>query len=123
MKDRTHNYFTVSKRATRILREHRASPFVRALYADLVELEDLLLRRGEETFFFNYSPRAGNPPRGKKGHVISLVEWTGQSKRGLQNGLEFLAGLGLIKPDYHRPLNPKTRKRAKKRNKAVRIVD
>ena len=124
MKDRTNNYFTVSKKATRVLRERGASPFVRDLYKELCELEDKLCpREGDGWFFFNYTSEPGNPGPGKKGRVVPLDAWSGQSERGLRNGLDVLAGYGLIELGYHHPINPKTGRKSKKKNRAVRIVD
>lgn len=123
MKDRSHNYYTVSREAKDKLRKAGAPPLVRGLYCDLVDLEHLLCRRGHEWFFFSYYPRPGNPPQGSKGHVYSLIEWTGQSEKTLRPGLAYLKGLKLIELGYHRPINPRTARPAKKKNMAVRIVD
>lgn len=123
MKDRVEDYYKISNKAKRKLRQAGAPPLVRALYCDLCDLEHLLCGRGREWFFFSYTSRPGNPPPGKKGHVYSLIEWTGQGETALRSGLELLDEIGLIELDYHHPINPKTGRLAKKKNMEVRIVD
>lgn len=126
MKHRVNDYYTISLKAKRILRENRASLYVRGLYDDLVELEHLLLKDqngdGADSFFFSYLPRPGNPQPGRKGHVYSLCEWTGGDEKSLREGLRFLAEIGLLSKGFHHPINPYTGKRSRKRNVDVRII-
>jgi hypothetical protein len=126
MKYRENDYYTISLEAKRLLRENRASLYVRGLYSDLVELEHLLLKDRDEdhveSFFFSYEPRPGNPPPRTKGHVYSLCVWTGGQEKALRKGLRFLAEIGLIEIGYHHPINPRTRKRSKKKNVECRII-
>jgi hypothetical protein len=126
MKNRENDFFTISLKAKRILRENRASPYVKGIYDDLCEMEHRLLKDGDEdvfaSFFFSYLPRPGNPPPRTKGHVYSLCEWTGGQAKALRRGIRFLAKIGLVEIGYRHPVNPRTGKRSRKKNVECRII-
>ena len=125
MKYRENDYYTISLKAKRILRENRASPTITGFYSDLCEMEHRLCGGplgDDASFFFSYLPRPGNPAPGTKGHVYSICEWTGASAKTVRKGIEFLTEIGLVKIDYRHPINPRTRRQAKKKNVRCRIL-